>query len=214
MVHLSSIFFNSSKENAWNILMDLNKNRNMNYMDEYDLIYISKNNDGENNKNNNDNIVKKGDSIMVKRNKNNIIAKLNIDDIKIEDDKNEIIFLCEKCINDKNNENITSGNNKEKNNIEIINQKISLSIKEISKNLCFCEFKHTWKEQISYEKIKILNFLKNNSLNILKKEINLKANLSSNDNNSKINEKELNTNENKSENKIINIFNLLCPVKK
>ena len=47
----------------------------------------------------------------------------------------------------------------------------------------------------------------------MKKEINLKTSLSSHDN-SKINEKDLNINENKSENKIINIFNLLCPVKK
>ena len=215
MINISSAFINTSKENAWNILMDLNKNRNMNYMDEYDLVYLSKDNNEENknNKNSNDNIIKKGDCIIIKRNENNIIAKLNIDDIKIEDDKNEIIFLCEKCINDKNNENITSDNSKEKNNIEIINQEISLSLREISKNLCFCEFKHTWKDPISDEKIKILNFLKNNSLNIMKKEINLKTNLSSHDN-SKINEKDLNINENKSENKIINIFNLLCPVKK
>ena len=79
MINISSAFINTSKENAWNILMDLNKNRNMNYMDEYDLVYLSKDNNEENknNKNSNDNIIKKGDCIIIKRNENNIIAKLN-----------------------------------------------------------------------------------------------------------------------------------------
>ena len=225
--HLSTIFFNTSKEIAWKCIMDSNRNRYNNYMNEYDLVYMTKDNIEFDNANNSDKNIKKGDIIIIKGKKNKIFVKLIIDDIIIEKDKNEIIFSC-----DNNNENNTNEeNNIEKNNekdnikVEIIKQKISLSIKEISRNVCFCEFKHTWNEPISDEKIKILNFLKNNSLILIKKildetndkNIRKKQNININkDNNTLKNNKELNKDDNKNTNDIpsINFFSLLCPVKK
>ena len=173
--HLSTIFFNTSKEIAWKCIMVSNRNRYSNYMNEYDLVYMTKDNIEFDNINNNDKNIKKGDIIIIKGKKNKIFVKLIIDDIIIEKDKNEIILSC-----DNNNENNTNEeNNIEKNNekdnikVEIIKQKISLSIKEISKNVCFCEFRHTWNDPISDEKIKILNFLKNNSLILINKILNV-----------------------------------------
>ena len=213
--HISSIFLNTSKDNAWNILLDITKNRSMSYMNEYDLSYLSNDN---NNKN-----AKVGDAIIIKRNKKIIIAKIVIDDIKIEEDKNTIVFRCENCINDKNNDTSNVNNNEEnnniikdeKNNISIINQKISLSFKEISNTSCFCEFIHTWKEPTGDEKVKILNILKNNFLILFKKGIEVNNQDNMNQNNSDKNNKEINKDENSIDNNnVINIFTLLCPVKK
>ena len=221
--HTSSIFFNTSKENAWDILMDLSKNKNMNYMNEYDISYLSCDNNNDNNNINHNIRVKDGDAIIIKRNKNIIFARIIIEKISIEEDINIISFKCENCINDKI-ENINNEENNnvkdEKNNINIINQTISLSFKTISNSICFCEFIHTWKELIGDEKVKILDLLKNNSLILLKKEIeynsnNLNNNQSINDKNSKeLNKDESSTDNDNDKNKVINLFNLLCPVKK
>ena len=221
-IHLSSIFFKTPMEKAWNFLIDLSKNKYLKYMDEYEIFYLSENdnenninkniNKDENNEKNN-NYLKKGDYILIKRNKNKIFAKITVDDIKKEVHKNEIICSCDKYkdedINSNGNNNINNNKDNDiKDNIEIIKQKISLSFEEITKNMTYCEFKHIWNDQISDEKIKILNFLKNNSLILFKKK------LQNEDNNNCKKNKELNNEEKKEENNILNLFNLLCPVKK
>ena len=51
--HISSLIINASKESVWNNITNLNKKRYTNYMNKYDLYYISK--DETNNLNNKDN---------------------------------------------------------------------------------------------------------------------------------------------------------------
>jgi hypothetical protein len=66
--HLSTIFFNTSKEIAWKFIMNLDRNKYCNYMNEYDLIYMSEDNiEFDNTKENNS--IKKGDIIIIKRKK-------------------------------------------------------------------------------------------------------------------------------------------------
>ena len=216
--HVSSIIFKCPKDKAWNIIINSNNFKSFNYMNEYDLLYIPANNNEEkknnleNDKNNDKSNINKGDCVMVKNNKNKMFAKIIIEDIKIEEDKNEVICICNKC--DDNNNNSIKENSKNtqkesdgKNDIEVINQKIIFSLKEITNNLCFCEFKHIWTDNIRDEKVKILSFLKNNSLILFKKD--LENNLKKSKN------KESSNNEKKEENiHVINLFNLLCPVKK
>ena len=174
---------------------------------------------------NEENNIKKGDYIIIKRKNNEIFAKLLIEDIKKEKEKNEIILNCEEPHTDKKKEINDTTEKKDKNNKEniIIKQKIYLSIKEIQKNMSFCEFKHIWYELISDQKIKFLNFLKNNSLILFKKQIeesyekiskNKQETNDENNNKLKNNKsKVLKKDDNKNEFEIINFFNLLCPVK-
>ena len=91
-----------------------------------------------------------------------------------------------------------------------------MSFKEISTTNCFCEFIHKWNEPIGDEKVKILNILKNNLLILFKKEIEINHNQENvNQNSNDKNNKELNKDENNIDNNnVINLFNLLCPVKK
>ena len=210
--HISSIIFKCPKEIAWDILINSNNFKSFNYMNEYDLLFLpvnrneDKSNNLENDKNNDKIYIKKGDSIIIKNNKNKIFAKIIIEDIKNEENKNEVICSC-----DKDNEDNNIKENKilddDKNDIEVVNQKISFCLREIANNLCFCEFKHIWNDNISDEKIKILNVLKNNSLILFKKDLEYKFKKNKN--------KESNNNDKKEENiHEINLFNLLCPVKK
>lgn len=215
--HVSSIIFKCPKDKVWNILMNSNNFRSLNYMNEYNLLYIpnnkneEKDNNFENDMNNDKNYIKKGDSILIKNNKNKIFAKINVEEIKIEENKNEVVCSCDKYNDDNNNikENklLDEKADDDKNDIEVVKQNICFSLKKITKNLSFCEFTHLWNDNIRDEKIKILNFLKNNSLIVFKKDL---------ENNSikKTKNKEPNNKEKKEELPEINIFNLLCPVKK
>ena len=210
--HISSIIFKCPKEIAWDILINSNNFKSFNYKNEYNLLFLpinrneDKSNNLENDKSNNKIYIKKGDSIIIKNNKNKIFAKIIIEEIKNEANKNEVICCC-----DKDNEDNNIKENKilddDKNDIEVVKQKISFRLREIANNLCFCEFKHVWNDNISDEKIKILNVLKNNSLILFKKDLENKFKKSKN--------KESNNNDKKEENiHEINLFNLLCPVKK
>ena len=210
--HISSIIFKCPKEKAWDILINTNNFKSFNYKNEYDLLFLpgnrseDKSNNLENEKSNDKIYIKKGDSIIIKNNKNIIFAKLIVEEIKNEEKKSEVICCCDKCDEDNNiKENKISDD--DKNDIEVVNQKISLSVREMANNLCFLEFKHIWNDNISDEKIKILNLLKNNSLILFKKDLENKFKKSKN--------KESNNNDKKEENvHEINLFNLLCPVKK
>ena len=211
--HISSIIFKCPKEIAWDILINSNNFKSFNYMNEYDLLFLpvnrneDKSNNLENDKNNDKIYIKKGDSIIIKNNKNKIFAKIIIEEIKNEENKNEVICCCDKYNDDNNNITENKILDDDKNDIEVVNQKISFCLREIANNLCFCEFKHIWNDNISDEKIKILNFLKNNSLILFKKDLENKFKKSKN--------KESNNNDKKEENiHEINLFNLLCPVKK
>ena len=225
--HLSSIFFKSSKEDAWDAIMNLNKKQYINYMNEYDLEFYSKNNEKNENNNNNiekENYIQKGDIIIVKRKKNTIFAKLLVEDIKIEKEKNEIIISCEDSDDDtkREDDNNSENNNSSKTRVSIIKQKIYFSIKKIKKNICFCEFKHLWREQISDQKIIFLNYLKNKSLMLFKRKIEdsndkilkIQQDINNDKNYLKKNKNiELNKDDN-NDNEKINFFYLLCPVKK
>jgi len=217
--HLSSIIFKCPIEKAWNIIIDSNNIKSLNYMNEYDIMYFplnkdeDKNNNSENNINDDKKCIKMGDYLLIKSKKNKIFAKIIIEDIKNEENKKEVICSCDKYIDENNN---TEEENKkldekgtdDKNDIEVAKQKIIFSLKEITKNLCFCEFKHIWNDNIRDEKVKILNFLKNNSLILFKTDLENKLKKSKNNESSKNNEE---IDENAHE---INLFNLLCPVKK
>ena len=172
--HVSSLIINISKENAFNNFKILNKRRYTNFMNKYNLFYIKKNEEIINNKNNiteedNSNLdyyIQKGDSIIIKKNDNEIFCCLVIDDIKEEKDKNEIIMTYNKLENQSKEENRDKNNDKD---IEVLNQKIIFSIKEIMKDICYLEFTHIWQDWVDINKIKSLDILKINSLKKIKK---------------------------------------------
>lgn len=209
-VHISSIFFNSNKERAWNYLMNLNNNKCMNYMNEYELEYNSLNKNINNENKNENNMIKIGDIILIKTNKNKIIGKITIDNIKTDKNENELIISYNNNINDtnddKNNKTEKTNNGNKNKIVDIINQKIILILREINQNYCFCEFKHVWEEKVNDDKINILNLLKNNTLILFKKDLELKNNVGD--------EKKQNNDEKIIENQTINIFKLICPIKK
>ena len=215
--HISSLIINASKESVWNNITNLNKKRYTNYMNKYDLYYISK--DETNNLNNKDNKnsektikgavnnnshIQKGDAILIKKSQNEIFSNLIIDDIKEEKDKNELVLICKREEKQPKNETNNDGENKSDNlsnkkNIEVLNQKIIIYIKEITKDICYLEYKHIWEDWVNVNKINTLDFLKTNSLKIFKEIFE--------ENNS-----ENNKNKKKSDNSTISIFNLLCPI--
>ena len=218
--HLSSIMLKAPKDYAWSTIINLNQIKHINYLNEYDLEYVPKDIKNKNNNIEKENNLEKGDTIIIKRKKNKTFAKLIIEEINETKEKNDIIFKCEKPNENenKNEKNIISENKENNNNqknVEIIEQKIYLSIKEIKKNLSFCEFKHTWNAPISDKKITILNFLKNHSLILFKSKIEenkdfyFKNKLTSKNKNKEVTKEDNNNNDNSI---IINFFNLFCPI--
>ena len=202
--HITSIMINSSKEKVWNNIIFLNKKRFINYMNKYDLYYIFKdelenisdeNNNINKNKlvedNNKDYHMQKGDGIIIikSENKNKIFSKIIIEDIKEEKDKNEIILKF------YNKEQSQEKNDNDEENLEILNQKIIFTIKEITKDICYFEFKHIWEDWVNINKINSLDLLKVNSLKIFKAK----------------EENETNPNKKADDNSVLNILNLLCP---
>ena len=216
--HVSSLLLNISKEKAWNNITNMNKKRFINYMNKYHLYYLSKDeieknsnenniiNDDEIKNNNKDYHIQKGDCIVIKKNENDIFSKLIIDEIIEGKDKNEISFICNKSNNQTNNENSIYEGENDKNtqeikteNIEVLNQKIVLSIKEITKDVCYLEYKHIWEDWVSINKINSLDFLKINSLKIYKQLL-----TNNNNEDEKI--------RNDQDNPVLNLFNLICPI--
>mgnify|MGYP007070313316 FL=1 len=80
-------------------------------------------------------------------------------------------------------------------NLEVLNQKIIFTIKEITKDICYFEFKHIWEDWVNINKINSLDLLKVNSLKIFKAK----------------EENETNQNKKTDDNSVLNILNLLCP---
>ena len=215
-IHISSLLINTSKEKAWNSITNLNKKRYINYMNIYDLFYLTKEEaeimKSENNKevdlsikdykNEKNYHIQKGDCIMIKKNNKGILSELVIDNIIEEKNKNEITFICEKSNKesktDEANNKIDNEDEKTNENIEVLNQKIILSIKEITKDICYLEHKHIWKDWVSINKINTLDFLKINSLKIFKQLLTINAD-----------KKQKKDNKN---NSVLSLFNLLCPI--
>ena len=216
-IHSSSLIINISKEKVWNNIIDLNKKRYINYMNKYNLYYLckdeikrlnigdSKNLENEIKEDNSDyHHIQKGDFIIIRKSQNEIFSKLKVDEIKEEKDKNEIILVCDKEAKQPKQENkINSGENKEEknnqDNIKVLNQKLVLSIKEITKDICYLEFKHIWKDWVNINKINTLDILKTNSLKIFEQLL-LK-------NNNESEKKDI-----KTDKSVISLFNLLCPI--
>ena len=204
------MILNAPKEIAWNCITKLSKKKDINYMHKYNLSYIRKenikikNNNDIKEENNKEEYLQKGDTIIIKKKENEIFAELIITDIKKEKDINEIIIICNKPENKSKGENSNNEEEIIENNdneiIEIINQKIVLSVRKIIEDMCFFEYKHIWNNPVNIDREKTLDFLKNKSISILKENIE-KAN---NNKNKK--------NENNDDNSLINIFNLLCPM--
>ena len=200
--HISSVILNAPKEIAWNCITKLSKKKDINYMHKYNLSYIRKedikikNNNDIKEENNKEEYLQKGDTIIIKKKENEIFAELIITDIKKEKDINEIIIICNKPENKSKGENSNNDNEI----IEIINQKIVLSVRKIIEDMCFFEYKHIWNNPVNIDREKTLDFLKNKSISILKENIE-KANINKNE-----------KNENNDDNSLINIFNLLCPM--
>ena len=145
--------------------------------------------------------IQKGDAILIKKSQNEIFSNLIIDDIKEEKDKNELVLICKREEKQPKNENNNDEENKSDNlsnkkNIEVLNQKIIIYIKEITKDICYLEYKHIWEDWVNVNKINTLDFLKTNSLKIFKE----------------IFEENNSENKKKSDNSTISIFNLLCPI--
>ena len=211
--HVSSLIINTSKEKVWDNINDLNKTRYINYMNKYNLYYVTKdelkniNKENDevnpnmiNNKNNKDLKIQKGDAIIIKNNNNEILSKLEVDEIKEEKNINEIIFVCnkpekqEKC-ESKDNDKKCNGDDED---TEILNQKIILSIRDIIKDTCYIEYKHIWQDWVTIGRINNLELFKIKSLN------NLQTLLMKSMNEKEINEEDKDTS-------VISLFNLLCP---
>ena len=204
--HVTSIIINASKEKAFKSITNINKKRYINYINKYDLFYLLKDEITINDKNNQiiekikkENDVKeyhmeKGDEIFILKteNENKIFSKLLVEEIKEDNDKSEIIFSCDKSEEFKNE----NENENKKENLKVLNQKIILSIQEITKDICFFEFKHLWQDWVDINKINSLDLLKVNSLKILKQSL-------TNDGNENV--------KRNNDNSILIIFNLLCP---
>ena len=204
--HVTSVIINASKEKTWKSITNINKKRYINYMNKYNLYYLLKDEINMNAKNNqiiekvkNENVdkdyhMKKGDAIFILKNEkeNNIFSKIFVQEINEEDDKNEIIFSCDKSEDsEKENENENT-----KENLKVLNQKIILSLKEITKDICYFEFTHLWQGWVDVNKINSLDLLKVKSLKIFKQFLTQDENKVKKDEN---------------DNSILIIFNLLCP---
>ena len=202
--HVTSIIINTSKDKAWKCITNINKKRYINYMNKYNLYYLLKDEICLNDKNNKilqklqkekdakEYHMEKGDAIFILKNENEnkIFSKLFIQEIKEDNDKNEIIFSCDKSEESK------SENENKKENLKVLNQKIILSIQEITKEICYFEFKHLWQDWVDVNKVNSLDLLKVNSLKILKQIL-------TNDENA--------NKKNNKDNSLLIIFNLLCP---
>ena len=212
-IHVSSLIINTPKERVWNCITNLNKQRYINYMNKYNLYYLYKDeikllNDPNNKSlekeikenNNKYDHIQKGDCIVIKKNTNEIFSKLIVDEIKEQKDKSELFLVSDKSdIQSNNNKNDKNENIKNKENIEVLNQKIVLSVKEITKDICFLEYKHIWHDWVNINKINTLDIFKANSLKVFEQ-------LLFKSNNETINK------DNEVHNSVISLFNLLCPI--